>query len=63
VERRETYGITVPVSLFDVAPFGALRDASQEPLGVTDRQALRRYLNLLRQPVEAPATERVVIRR
>jgi len=63
VDRRRSYRVTMPVSLFDLAPFASFRDAGSEPLGVTDRQALRRYLTLLRQPVEAPTAERVVIER
>jgi hypothetical protein len=53
----------VPLALLDLAPFAPFRSAELEALGVTDRQALRRYLTLLRQPVEAPAAQRVVIAR
>jgi hypothetical protein len=63
LDRRATYRVVVPQGLFELAGFAgwAVRDA--EALGVTDRQALRRYLGLLRQPVEAPAGERVTVRR
>jgi len=63
IDRKQTYAVTIPLSLLDLGPFAGFRDAAQESLGVTDRQALRRYLGLLRQPVEAPAAERVVITR
>jgi len=63
IDPKQTYAVTVPLSLLDLRPFAGFRDAPQESLGVTDRQALRRYLGLLRQPVEAPAAERVVITR
>jgi len=61
VDRRRSYQVTMPLTLLDLEPFASFREAESESLGVTDRQALRRYLTLLRQPVEAPATERVVI--
>ena len=61
LDRRRTYRIAVSAALFDLVPFAAFRDASPEALDVTDRAALRRYLGLLRQPVEAPAAARLVI--
>jgi 2',3'-cyclic-nucleotide 2'-phosphodiesterase/3'-nucleotidase len=61
VERRARYRVVVPQSLFELAGFSAWAARSTEPLNVTDRQALRRYLGLLRQPVEAPAPERVTV--
>jgi hypothetical protein len=63
LDRRRSYRIAVPLALLDLAPFAPFRSAELEALGVTDRQALRRYLTLLRQPVEAPAAQRVVIAR
>ena len=61
VDRRKTYRIVVSASLFDLAPFAAFRAAPSESLGVTDRAAVRRHLGLLRQPVEAPTADRLVI--
>ena len=61
VDRRRSYRVAVSAALLDLAPFAAFRDASSEDLGVTDRGAMRRYLGLLRQPVEAPAANRLVI--
>jgi len=61
IERRRTYPIAVSAALLELAPFAAFRDAPAEALGVTDRAALRRYLGLLRQPVDAPAADRLVI--
>jgi 2',3'-cyclic-nucleotide 2'-phosphodiesterase (5'-nucleotidase family) len=61
VDRRKTYRIAVSAGLLDLAPFAAFRAAASEALGVTDRAALRRYLQLLRQPVEAPAGARLVV--
>ena len=63
VDRRKTYRIVVSASLLDLAPFAAFRAAPSESLGVTDRAAVRRHLGLLRQPVEAPTAERLVIAR
>jgi hypothetical protein len=60
LDRRATYRVAVSATLLELAPFAAVREAPAEPLGVTDRAALRRYLGLLRQPVEAPAGDRVV---
>jgi 2',3'-cyclic-nucleotide 2'-phosphodiesterase (5'-nucleotidase family) len=61
VDRRRTYRVAVSAALLDLPAFAAFRDAPSEELGVTDRGALRRYLGLLRQPVEAPAADRLVI--
>jgi 2',3'-cyclic-nucleotide 2'-phosphodiesterase (5'-nucleotidase family) len=61
VDRRREYRVAVPAALLELAPFGAFREVPSEPLGVTDRAALRRYLGLLRQPVEPPAGDRLVI--
>lgn len=61
VDRRATYTVVAPRSLFDLEGFSSWGARSTEPLNVTDRQALRRYLGLLRQPVEAPAAERVTV--
>jgi hypothetical protein len=63
LERRATYRVVISQSLVEVPGFAAWADRDSEALGVTDRQALRRYLGLLRQPVEAPIAERVTITR
>jgi 2',3'-cyclic-nucleotide 2'-phosphodiesterase/3'-nucleotidase len=61
VDRRQSYRIAVSAALLELAPFATFREAPSEALGVTDRAAVRRYLGLLRQPVEAPAGDRLVI--
>jgi len=61
VDRRASYQITVPEVLLEMAAFAAFREAPAQAVGVADREALRRYLGLLRQPVDAPAVDRVVI--
>jgi 2',3'-cyclic-nucleotide 2'-phosphodiesterase/3'-nucleotidase len=63
LNRRASYRVVVSQGVFDVAGFSGWAARDSEALGVTDRQALRRYLGLLRQPVEAPADERVTVRR
>jgi 2',3'-cyclic-nucleotide 2'-phosphodiesterase (5'-nucleotidase family) len=63
LDRRKTYQVVVSAALLDLAPFAAFREAPSEPLGVTDRAAFRRYIGLLRQPVDAPAGDRLVITR
>jgi hypothetical protein len=61
LDRRATYRVAVPDALLALAPFAAFRDLPAEALGVTDRAAVRRHLGLLRQPVEAPGGDRLVI--
>jgi hypothetical protein len=63
LDRRKTYQVVVSAALLDLAPFAAFREAPSESLGVTDRAAFRRYISLLRQPVDAPAADRLVITR
>jgi 2',3'-cyclic-nucleotide 2'-phosphodiesterase (5'-nucleotidase family) len=63
VNPRATYGVVVPLALFDLEAFAPWAARTAEPLNVTDRQALRRYLGLLRQPVEAPVAGRVTVTR
>jgi 2',3'-cyclic-nucleotide 2'-phosphodiesterase (5'-nucleotidase family) len=63
VERRTTYTLVVPLALFELDGFAAWAGRDSRALGMSDRQALRRYLSLLRQPVEAPAIDRVTVTR
>jgi hypothetical protein len=63
VDRRATYRVVVPQTLFELEAFAPWTARTAAPLNVTDRQALRRYLGLLRQPVDAPAVERVTVTR
>ena len=63
VERRETYRVVAPVALFELAAFAPWAGRTTGSLDLSDRQALRRYLGLLRQPVDAPAVERVTVTR
>jgi 2',3'-cyclic-nucleotide 2'-phosphodiesterase (5'-nucleotidase family) len=63
VEDRAAYRVAVPQSLLDLPAFATWRERETESLVVSDRQALRRYLGLLRQPVEAPSAARIVITR
>ena len=64
IDRRTTYTIAVPASLLDPRRgFSQLARAPREPVGMSDRDALGRYLALLRQPVEAPGEVRIVITR
>jgi len=64
IDRRTTYTIAVPASILDPRRgFSQLARAPRELVGTTDRDALARYLGLLRQPVEAPGDERIVVTR
>jgi hypothetical protein len=63
IDRRRSYAVTVPETLLHRAEDTGLAGHPSTPVGVTDRDALLRYIRLLRQPVEAPGTERVVYRK
>jgi 2',3'-cyclic-nucleotide 2'-phosphodiesterase/3'-nucleotidase len=59
VRRSESYTIALAASVAGGAEdFGMFVGAQQEPVGMTDLEALLSYLPRLRQPVEAPATAR-----
>lgn len=60
VDRRRTYRVALSAAVLELPAFAPFRAAPSEAIGVTDRAALRRLLGLLRQPVEAPAGDRVV---
>jgi 2',3'-cyclic-nucleotide 2'-phosphodiesterase (5'-nucleotidase family) len=59
VDRKRTYTLALPAEL--LAPergFSQWAVTPRETVGTSDRDALLRYLGLLRQPVEAPETIR-----
>jgi 2',3'-cyclic-nucleotide 2'-phosphodiesterase (5'-nucleotidase family) len=64
IDRRARYTVASPASLLDPRRgFSTLAGAPRNAVGVSDRDALIRYVGLLRQPVDAPPDERIVFRR